>query len=805
MGFLTSIRSSLVVIIFTAITLILWLTVSFWYAAYVQRLDGAQLLENIKTEDLLFNSSRALSRERSLVNLMLSAKDSVGSDDLDKLDTLATSGSIQFSSIQQNINTAVNDPSMSRRFTFLNDEISRDYDSMEIKLNELNENRILVSDQATKLLIDRDPSFRSVTLNQYTHLIHALQQLRRGIHFIPRHSELNIGHLQVLRVANWKFSEAIAQEVSLVSGVLASTQKLSAKEFNKIESLHIETLSAWQTLELYMKKRGAIPELMTIIEEIEGRYFSQFAELRDVVLSDYQWSHQDPTKTLDQWLLLESRTTALLDELDGKTSKQIRVIASQVEAQGFRNLVIDSSIVLVCLLIGLAVISVLRKIRHLATHDALTGLPNRMQFEGMLQQDINGGKNIRKALMFVDLDGFKHVNDTLGHDVGDKLLCQVAQRMNLCVADRALVARYGGDEFSILFSTYSDTEELLRAANELIETVNDEFYIDGFHVCIGASIGVSVYPDDAHCADDLQKNADFAMYHAKSQGRNCVYRFDSEMAALHQRRLQLKDDLEKAIAEKQFELVYQPQVSTRADNVAGVEALIRWRHPENGYVFPDVFIALAEESGQIQEIGDWVLDEACRQMSIWRKDGLDNLQVAVNVCALQFMKADFVEYVMRTCETHDVDYSFLELEITESVLVNDVQQVIDTCHKLRNLGIRVAIDDFGTGYSSLSYLQDLPVDTLKIDRAFITGLSDSTSKSVARTIVMLAESCGLETVAEGVETFEQLEMVHELGCNYIQGYYYSKPVSPENIPQTIEAINQVCIDQGLGNNFRKAS
>ena len=356
-----------------------------------------------------------------------------------------------------------------------------------------------------------------------------------------------------------------------------------------------------------------------------------------------------------------------------------------------------------------------------------------------------------------------------------------------------------------LFLIYSSKDELLVVANELIETVNNEFHIDGFKFYIGASIGLSVYPDDAISADELQKNADFAMYRAKSQSKNCVYSFDSKLASAHQQRLQLKDDLEKAISEQQFELVYQPQVSTGLDSVAGVEALIRWNHPANGYVVPDVFIALAEESGQIQAIGDWVLDEACRQMSVWRKDGLNELQVAVNVCAIQFMKPDFVDSVMRTCVKHDVDYSYLELEITESFLVNDVQQVIQTCNKLRQLGIRVAIDDFGTGYSSLSYLQLLPVDTLKIDKAFVSGLDDATSKSVAKTIVMLAESCGLETVAEGVETIDQLAMIHELGCNYIQGYYYSKPVAPDEIPEAIKTINRVCMEQDLGKHTRKAS
>jgi EAL domain-containing protein (putative c-di-GMP-specific phosphodiesterase class I) len=271
-----------------------------------------------------------------------------------------------------------------------------------------------------------------------------------------------------------------------------------------------------------------------------------------------------------------------------------------------------------------------------------------------------------------------------------------------------------------------------------------------------------------------------------------VYAFNQDLASESQSRLQIKDDLKKAIDENQFELAYQPQVGIDSQAVQGLEALIRWQHPAKGFIPPDVFISIAEESGQIHDIGDWVLDEACRQMATWHKDGLANMQIAVNVSAKQFMRPDFIDFVEKTYQRHQLDPSCLELEITESVLVTDVQQVIDTCHRLQEMKIKVAIDDFGTGYSSLSYLQELPVDTLKIDRAFISGIDNVTSKSVARTIVMLAQSCGLETVAEGVETKEQADMIAELGCDYIQGYFYSKPVSSAELVQHVASINAYC-------------
>jgi diguanylate cyclase (GGDEF)-like protein len=791
LGFLTSIRSSLVLISFTAVALILWLSVSFWYTAYEQRLDAAQLLQSIETEDLLFESSRTLSRQRSLVHLILSRVEKAQDTDLAELSALQVESRVRFNIIRKKLDFAITDTALNDRFTFVNSEISKIYNDVIGLVNKLSSKDDWIIEQASLPLSQRDTGVKEHTFNQFSSLIDSTQLLRWGTHFVPRHSVLDINHLQALRVANWLFSDAIAREASLMSSFLATKVSLIRNERMEIEAIHSETLATWRALQQYTTKRGAIPALITAIADIETQYFNEFIKFRDVIINHDNLVGQN-SMTLGHWLSVEDKTTDLVDQLDLLNSEQIRAVAVVVETKALRNLLIDSAIVLICLLIGVAVIGVLRKIRHLATHDDLTGLPNRICFEGILDTEIEHSQKKPVAVLFVDLDGFKHVNDTLGHDIGDKLLGRVSLRMAQSVANRGLVARHGGDEFSVIVAGYTNKDDVLDIANQLVKAVAPEFKIDGFSVRIGASIGLSFYPDDASSADELKRNADFAMYYAKSQGRNCVRSYDQDIASEYQQRLQLKDDLKYAIDDHQFELYYQPQVSINAQEVVGLEALIRWHHPIKGFISPENFISIAEESGQIQQIGDWVLDEACRQMALWHNNGLAKMQIAVNVSAMQFMRPGFVDYVKKICKRHSLNPSTLELEITESVLVSDVQQVIDTCHRLQELNIKVAIDDFGTGYSSLSYLQDLPVDTLKIDRAFVSGLDDITSKSVAKTIVTLAQACGLQTVAEGVETADQANMIAELGCDYIQGYFYSKPVPASELIQRVATINDYC-------------
>jgi len=431
-------------------------------------------------------------------------------------------------------------------------------------------------------------------------------------------------------------------------------------------------------------------------------------------------------------------------------------------------------------------------LKHRAFHDSLTELPNRYCFEKELATDLEAldeFHNAEGAVMFLDLDGFKSVNDSLGHHYGDELLGHVAERFKSCVKSMDTIARVGGDEFAIISRDIASKEQAVSIASRLIESLGANFDINGVRVRIGVSIGLSFFPHDGRNAETLIRNADEAMYRAKANGKGQIICFDQTMADESNRRVQLESELRYAIKHNQFVLYFQPQVNTHTGDVSSVEALIRWQHPERGFVSPGEFIPIAEEAGLINAIGSWVLEEACRLLATWRDGPLDNVRIGVNVAASQFLEERFSEKILHLLDVHNISPTLLEIEVTESIVMNEIQVVVAALNALRRAGVRVAIDDFGTGYSSLSYLQDLPLDVLKIDRSFINRLeSERIDESVANTIMLLAKGLSLETIAEGVETTDQFRQVQQLGCTLIQGYYFAKPCSAEELVDTIGAI-----------------
>ncbi len=431
------------------------------------------------------------------------------------------------------------------------------------------------------------------------------------------------------------------------------------------------------------------------------------------------------------------------------------------------------------------------KIEFQAYHDSLTGLPNRLQFEEKLIAAVaNANLNqSRVAVLFIDLDGFKFVNDVFGHLVGDTLLQSLSARLKYVFTHDDLLARMGGDEFAVLLEDVDSLEEALEVSESVIAILSAEYVVEGVTVNVGASLGISLYPDDSDSAGNLLKNADIAMYQAKSQGKNRVQYFNDSLAKQFKKRAAIEKELAKAISNNELRLAYQPKVSVSGQCVLGVEALLRWEHSTWGNISPVEFIPIAEESGLILPIGDWVLHEACRQLSMWHEMGFNDLTVAVNVSVQQFSSSNFVDAVKSAFQSAGIDPCYLNLEITESLMLVEVDRTVEKLLSLKELGLSLSIDDFGTGFSSLRYLQDLPLDFLKIDRSFIQRLDDSKPQlSLVNTIIGMAETFSLETVAEGVETPEQLSKVVDLGCDCIQGYLFSKPVAPEALAETIAYI-----------------
>lgn len=419
------------------------------------------------------------------------------------------------------------------------------------------------------------------------------------------------------------------------------------------------------------------------------------------------------------------------------------------------------------------------QIEFLAYHDALTKLPNRLLVREHLEMAMTHAERARNkaAVLFLDLDNFKTINDSFGHAVGDALLIEVAKRLGECTRDADTISRQGGDEFLIVLSNVADTEAITLVAEKILEQLEENFKIGSHEISTSLSLGISVYPDDSEDIDTLLQLADTAMYHAKAAGRN-AYRFYTEQmnvdAVEHQH---IRVGLRRALERNELMLYYQPQISLETGAVIGAEALIRWQHPERGLLPPGAFIQTAEESGLIVPIGAWVIEEACRQGAAWRAAGLPEIVVAVNISAMQFQRGDLEKTVLDALAASGLPAEFLELELTESILIQDTEKVLDTVQRLKSHGLMLSIDDFGTGYSSLAYLKRFEVDKLKIDRSFVCDMMNNPNDvSIVRAIIQMARSLGLKTIAEGVEDEHLLSFLRLQYCDEAQGYYFARPL-----------------------------
>ncbi|RTL50589.1 MAG: EAL domain-containing protein [Rhodocyclaceae bacterium] len=423
-----------------------------------------------------------------------------------------------------------------------------------------------------------------------------------------------------------------------------------------------------------------------------------------------------------------------------------------------------------------------QRLEFLAHHDALTGLPNRVLLQDRVEVAIMAAKraNRRIALIFLDLDNFKTVNDSLGHQVGDRLLISLVARVSEHLRESDTLSRLGGDEFVAVITDIHDSEDAAVVARKILAAVEPPILIDGQSLSMTFSIGIALSSDDGDGFDALLRNADTAMYHAKKAGKRTYRFFEDRMNAGAMEKLVLQNSLFGAAQRQELQLVYQPQVDIASGRIIGAEALLRWHSPEHGNVSPTMFIPIAEESGFILPIGDWVLEEACRQIGIWRDAGLREIAVAVNISGLQFKRGNLVQKVRDLLQEFRLPPHLLELEITESTMVQDDRQVLDAVTELKGIGIQLSIDDFGTGYSNLGYLRQFNADKLKVDQSFVRTMSQSEDEAMlVQTIIQMAHNLQLHTIAEGVETPEQLARLTAMGCEEIQGYLFSRPIGAD--------------------------
>lgn len=425
------------------------------------------------------------------------------------------------------------------------------------------------------------------------------------------------------------------------------------------------------------------------------------------------------------------------------------------------------------------------QLQFLAHHDALTELPNRLLFMDRLRQSLAHARRWHKrrvAVLFLDLDRFKNINDTLGHDIGDRLLQKLGGRLIGALREGDTVARLGGDEFGVILDDLTSANDIASIAKKILDTLEAQLEIEGHDLCITASIGISMYPNDGENSNTLLKNADVAMYKAKDLGRNNFQFYSSDMSVRAFERLTLENSLRHALERRELRLYYQPQVDIQNGKVIGVEALLRWQHPNLGLVAPMDFVPLLEETGLIVPVGEWVIQTACAQAQAWNNNLLKPLRITVNLSGRQTNELNFAATVERFLCASGLDPTLLELEITETILMRNVRTTVEVLNALHEVGVRFAVDDFGTGYSSLSYLKRFPIDTLKVDRSFVRDITnDADDAALVEAIIAMGRALRLEVIAEGVETKEQLEFLRAHNCSAIQGYLFSNPLPPEEI------------------------
>ena len=427
-----------------------------------------------------------------------------------------------------------------------------------------------------------------------------------------------------------------------------------------------------------------------------------------------------------------------------------------------------------------------------AEHDALTGLPNRFLYFDRLREAIKKTSRTHEmvAVIFLDLDRFKEINDSLGHEIGDEVIKLLGKRLELELREIDTIARFGGDEFVILIEAVTDLEDIEKIVQKIVLSMQEPFELQNHQLHLTISAGISMYPNDGEDAETLIRNADTAMYRAKDEGRNTYQCYAKEMTQKMIMHMTMAKDIRKAIENNEFTLYYQPQIDASTNKMCGMEALIRWNHPTQGFISPALFIPIAEDSGLINKIGEFVFTQAATQITKWYEKGLYPGRMAINISAIELESNDFVESIEQRMLDIGCKAQWIELEITEGYAMKNPTQSIKMLQKFKDLGIHLSIDDFGTGYSSLSYLKKLPVDKLKIDQSFVTDLpGDSEDAAIVESIISLARTMQFDVIAEGVETLEQRNFLLEKGCNKIQGYFYAKPMPPKEIEQFLKSFN----------------
>ncbi len=786
--FLT-IRGNLLLINVFVVGLILWLAVSFLFIAAAQRKEAILLQKSMSVERVISQIGEALANERQVYSDYLNSRESASVQQREQVQQVSKTTDAELDAMTQQIASLIAQAGFVKKIPASRSSVQQLLDSLSAHRVLLDEQRKHAITQGAMSSTSRDTYALASLHHSQSNLQEHLVSLAKSLKYLPDFDaasiEIYYSLLNEILIANIELARKHTMLGSVPSGGQPNipVSRFQLTELNNRIAQHFEDILR---LANASEKQAQLSPLAVSVQEF---YLQEYRELEREIDRMAVSSKWEPKRQFD-WQVATSNLTQLIDDLAAETHQAIEQLAIKSAERATRNLYIDIFLVILCFVITSASVLINRRVKRFAYHDGLTRLANRMNFESALKEvTVTGSQS--HAVIFLDLDRFKSINDNYGHAIGDELLVEVAARLSAICKPSDLLARLGGDEFAVLMLDIESQAAVEAVACQMVETIERVITIRDLNLKVGASAGISIAPEDSEGGVELLKNADIAMYHTKSNKLGNVFRFNQSIAVRYQQRLALEQDLKKGLENEEFQLVYQPKVCTSTGQVKSVEALLRWLHPTRGLVSPVQFIPVAEETGLMGHIGYWALNEACRELSQLQNSDVPNIQVAVNISPQQFGDEHFVERVCSAIKTHGLNYSSLSLEVTESIVMNDVERVIQMLKSLQALGIDIAVDDFGTGYSSLQYLQELPLNTLKIDRAFITALDHSGADcSVANLIVQLAALFNLETVAEGVETLEQEEKVRALGVNHIQGYLYSRPVSAAELPAVIKAIDE---------------
>lgn len=783
--------------------LVVWLGTRYVSDAHLQLTEAKHLQRSATPETTLYKVIDNLEQQRKLTQQILI--ESTKYDQLQtRLEVLQTESVNLVSRAQEEIFQFLHSTSSRILHRYSAESTIELLEELEDKLSRLSFTNGAIIGQVFLPDKNRDDGIRMQLYTAHTELIATANQVLARTQALPQSNYTEVLSAYELKEHIWTMSDSVNQTSILLKSLLKKNKTKTSAPTNK-DSLSLRIIQQQDYLS------EAFSELTNLLDNanIEGislhdlenfrqYYKGEFTDQINSILRSHTLSIA-PKTTPEQWEYTYNQLQVKIDALKLSAIRNTQVTADSMKRQAIETLCLNAIFLLVFIGVAFTTFKLSKNIQHKANHDELTGLPNRRYFFELLQGLVKKSENIdsdRIVLMSLDLQGFKAIGDSMGNVIADKLLKKIVQRILTTLDENMIIASMGGDDFAIAYQFDELTDPALLA-QDIRGTFIKSFNIRDALVKIDISIGYSVYPDDANSIVKLTSTSDFALFNAKQSNSSKIQHYDKATAERHENRMSIEKDLVVALEKNEFELYYQPQFNLEENKANAVEALIRWNHPTRGLVSPIEFIEIAEDAGLMPALGNWVLKEACRQVAEWSNYTNTPPRVAINVSVHQLMQSTFVQDVIDAIETHGVSSNFVELEITESVVMSDIARLVTCLKTLKDHGFAIALDDFGTGYSSLSQLQKLPLDTLKIDRSFIKDLGDTSSalKSVTTTIASIAAIYNLNTVAEGVENEEQLIEVKKLGIDVAQGYYYSKPVSRNEVLDTINHIDQLANNQ----------